>query len=417
MPKSMKLARTEDVPSPVENSKGNVLLVGNSGVGKSTLIKSILGDETIKATYGVAGTTTKLDRYESDLINFGLIDTIGFTPDFLGSVKAIIAVQKWSADSAKSEDRNKRVNLIWFCVDGTASKLFPETLKKLSQATGMWKHVPVIVVITKSYSEPDREKNIQMVEQALAKDKRLREVVKAIVPVVAENYVINAQAFAPVDGVSQLIELTNRYMPEGISESEKDIAEYIRKRKGYFAHGIVVAATGVAAGLGFAPLPFSDALVLSPTEFAEIRALAQLYGISDDDDSKQMIDTIVNVGTVGVAAKAAISAIKAIPGINIAAGVLNAIIAGSFAFAIGEGSAYIFEQIYLGNKSTNDIDWVKKVINEELANGFVEKVAKVVTVASEMDNKSDWLKLIPGLINDVFYAQKKAAPASEAPTS
>ena len=293
----------------------------------------------------------------------------------------------------------------------------PVKIKKLSQATGMWKHVPVIVVITKSYSEPDREKNIQMVEQALAKDKRLREVVKAIVPVVAENYVINAQAFAPVDGVSQLIELTNRYMPEGISESEKDIAEYIRKRKGYFAHGIVVAATGVAAGLGFAPLPFSDALVLSPTEFAEIRALAQLYGISDDDDSKQMIDTIVNVGTVGVAAKAAISAIKAIPGINIAAGVLNAIIAGSFAFAIGEGSAYIFEQIYLGNKSTNDIDWVKKVINEELANGFVEKVAKVVTVASEMDNKSDWLKLIPGLINDVFYAQKKAAPASEAPTA
>ena len=63
---------------------------------------------------------------------------------------------------------------------------------------------------------------------------------------------------------------------------------------------------------------------------------------------KQFFDSIIEVGTVSAVAKATISGLKAIPRINLAASVINAIIAGSFVAAIGEGTIYAFEQVYLG---------------------------------------------------------------------
>ncbi|WP_207657458.1 hypothetical protein [Alkalibaculum bacchi] len=41
--------------------------------------------------------------------------------------------------------------------------------------------------------------------------------------------------------------------------------------------------------------------------------------------------------------------------------VIPAIITGSIVAAIGEGSIYAFEKIYLGEKSVDDIDWVIKI--------------------------------------------------------
>ena len=85
----------------VKMKKGNVLVIGNSGVGKSTLINAVLGEEVARTSYGTKGTTPKLDIYESEKIPFRLIDTIGFEPGFLQKNQAINAVKDWSKDCAK----------------------------------------------------------------------------------------------------------------------------------------------------------------------------------------------------------------------------------------------------------------------------------------------------------------------------
>ena len=63
--------------------RGNVLVIGNSGVGKSTLINSVLGDEKAKTGYGSSGTTDKLEIYESEEVAFRIIDTVGFEPSLV----------------------------------------------------------------------------------------------------------------------------------------------------------------------------------------------------------------------------------------------------------------------------------------------------------------------------------------------
>lgn len=88
-------------------------------------------------------------------IPFRIIDTVGFEPSLFKELEAINAVKKWSRESAKEGKEDTQINVIWFCVEGTSSKLFPKTIKDLSRATVMWPSVPVVVVITKSYAAPE----------------------------------------------------------------------------------------------------------------------------------------------------------------------------------------------------------------------------------------------------------------------
>ena len=111
-----------------------------------------------------------------------------------------------------------------------------------------------------------------------------------------------------------------------------------------------------------------------------------------------LIDSIIEVGTVSAVARTAISALKAIPGINIAASIMNGVIGGSFVTILGEGAAYAFEQIYLGKKSLDDIDWVKKMMESKLAEEFSGKAEKVIKNLPEKPS----FKNVSQLIVDTF---------------
>lgn len=388
---------------------GNVLVIGNSGVGKSTLINAVLGDgakEIAPTGIGISGTTKDLKIYEDESIPFRLIDTIGFEPSFLKRKSAINAVKKWSKESTKEENEEKKINVIWYCVEGTSSKLFPEAIKSLSRATKIWESVPVIVVITKSYSVPDRDKNIQMVNNAFATQKRYSKNLKAVVPVVAETFKLNDTAFAPPEGISELIDVTNSVMPEGIKAAEKDVSTFKLKRKRALSQTVVAASTSGGAVVGAVPIPIPDAAVLSPIEIAEINAIASIYGINNNEESKNFINSIVEVGTVSLAAKAAINALKAIPGISLAASVINSIIAASFVAAIGEGSIYAFEKVYVGEKNLSDIDWVKKLMESKLSNEFINKSASVIREIANGVGGNDTTKVISNVVNTIFMQDK-----------
>ena len=385
--------------------RGNVLVLGNSGVGKSTLINAVLGEDVAQTGYGTKGTTKELKIFENDSINFRLIDSVGFEPDFFKRRKAINSVRDWTKTAAKAGDPNSAINVIWFCVDGTSRKLFPQSIDSLARAVSVFKTVPIIVVITKSYSEPDRTENISMVQEAFARRHRKLNLEK-IIPVVAEIYHLNDQAFAAQEGISELIDSTNAVMPEGIAAAEFDINEYKLQRKNTFAHGVVGAST--VAGVATAAttiIPMTDAVVLSGIESAEVNILARVYGIKKGNKQHVLIERIVEIGTVSAVARAACAAImRAVP---LAGTVVNMIVAGSFVAAIGEGTRYIFEQIYLGKKSVEDIDWVEKVLEEKLSGGFIDKVKNASATLNEMSSKEDVAKAIKAVFDKEEPSDKK----------
>lgn len=374
---------------------GNVLVIGNSGVGKSTLINAVLGEEQAETGWGTTGTTKELVIHTSKKVPFRLIDTVGFEPTPIKARKAINAVKKWSKESAKDEKENTKINVIWFCVEGTSRKLFPKTIIDLSKATSMWKSVPVVVVITKSYSIPERKHNIEMVNNAFAKQKRFSKNLRGVIPVVASTYVLNDNAFAPPEGIIELIDATNELMPEGIKASETDIERFKLNRKRALAQSVIGVSTSAAVFVAAIPIPYPDATILVPIEITMVNSLAKIYGISKNEQSKDFFGTIIEVGSVGILAKTILNALKAVPGVNIGVSALNAIVAGSIVAMLGEGSILIFEQIYLGNKTVTDIRWARELLEGR----FTPLLEKAELIAKNSNNVKDPMEIAKIIID------------------
>lgn len=373
--------------------KGNVLILGESGVGKSTLINAILGEDVAATGWGTEGTTKELKIYEREDISFRLIDSVGFVPSAVQRNKAIHAVEKWSKQQAKAKkDTNTAINVIWFCVEGTRTKLFPQTINHLSRAISIWKSVPVIVVITKSYSIPDREKNIELVSNAFAMQKKKSVNLKKIIPVVAQTYVLNDTAYAPPAGITELIEITNDLLPEGKRAAKYDIDKYNLDRKRFMAQSTVVAATAAGAVVGAIPLPFTDAVLLIPTETSEIKAIARIFEADKKAGAADVIAKLIEAGTIGGVAKGIISGLKAIPGINIATSLINAVVAGVIVALIGELSIQAYEKVYLGKEEMTKLDWLEDLITQKMSNLDMDKISGMLK--GEKMTKSELAKEI-----------------------
>lgn len=384
---------------------GNVLVIGNSGVGKSTLIKAVLGENAKSKPIvrkGLGGATSQIELFKSDDVPFRMIDTVGFEPSFFQRQHAINDVKKWSKNAAKESNEDSSINVIWFCVDGTAGRLFPETIDALSRATKMWESVPVIVVITKSYSKPEREDNKQMVYNAFAKQKRHSKNLKGVIPVVADTFRLTEEAFAAPEGISELINLTNECMPEGIKAATNVISAFQLKRKRVFAQSVVAASTVAGATVGALPLPIPDAGFLTAIEVTEINTLAHVFNVDQNHDTLHFRDEVVAAGTVGLAAKQVIQVLKAIPGINIGAAALNAIVAGCIVAGIGEGTSYAFEKVYLGEKSLADAEWVHQIIDSLFSTEFLKKAQKVIEEISKSGAGAISAKMISEAISNNY---------------
>lgn len=381
----------------IEN-KGTVLVLGNSGVGKSTLINAVLGEDIARTGRGTTGTTGELAIYDSPKTPFRVIDTVGFEPGYLQQRKAVHSVNKWSKEVMAGTSQESAIGVIWFCVDGTAGKLFSQTITNLLKAAKSWPSVPIIAVITKSYSHPDRQENISLVKEAFAGRKSVNRL-RRIIPVVAQIYSLNDSMFAPPEGIIDLIDATNELMPEGRRAAREDMSTFKLQRKRMLAHSIVAASTTAAAVVGAVPIPFADVAILGPVEIGEVNALAKLYGISDIKGSKALTDSLVDVGTTSVAAKALASTLKAIPGIAVGAAVINAVIAASIAAGLGEASVYAFEQVYLGKKTVDDINWARKLVEDRLSDDFLTKLTAMLKDLGhgQSTRTSDIVNLVMGL--------------------
>lgn len=363
--------------------KGNVLVVGNSGVGKSTLINAVLGEDVAITGFGVEGTTKRLEIFSSSKLPFRLIDTVGFEPGFFKEWSAIQSVNKWAKEAAEKGNEKNTINMIWFCVDGMAGKLFSKSIQNLMRACSGLSGVPIIVVVTKSYSVPERDNNIAMVKEAFDKNKKALKDLRKIIPVVASTLVINDTAYVPPEGIVELIDVTNELMPEGLKAGKDCVSAFKLERKRAMAQSMVGVAVTAGAVIGAVPIPFADAAILLPVETALINNLAKIYDIKKNDDFKEFMEMLVTAGAVGVVAKAAIGAIKAIPGVGLVASAVNAIVAGCMIAALGESSIFIFEQIALGKKSIKDIAWAREIVEAALDNKFIEKVTKILCSAKD----------------------------------
>ena len=259
--------------------------------------------------------------------------------------------------------------LIWYGLDGTKIEEFDEKIKQLSKKIKS-SYLPVMIVI------------------GSIKEEKVLNTQKHYVQMLDHHYHLNqvkAIVGVPIQEKEQILTLTKTLIEK--SKDEQGKRGLLKKKR---IQSQTVVTSSVSLGLVVAslnPTTLPDATFLAPIEAIMIRSIAKIYEMETKSEAKEFIDTLLQMGTVGLVAKKSIEMIKAIPGIHVGAQVLNGLVAGTIIMLLGEGSTSIFEQIYLGNKTLKDIKWAQDYLQSQLTQTILDQV--LGKVSKQIENKKN----------------------------
>ena len=168
-----------------------------------------------------------------------------------------------------------------------------------------------------------------------------------------------------------------------------------KKRRSQARRMIAGTAAG-AAVVGAVPIPIADSALLVPLQLHMLTRIAKIYGMEKDSAENAVIDNIIKVGATTMAGRTILSALKGVPGIHLAASVLNALVAGTVTYAAGEISAMVFEGIQRGTIDPKTIDWARyiEVLYREKMPEYTELIQEALEKRSAEDVLKNLVKIL-----------------------
>ena len=149
-----------------ELKKLNILIIGPSGVGKSTLINALFREELAKEGMGER-CTQKGQKYQSEKYPFlCLFDSVGAE---IGNGHTLKDVQIQTVNSVMEKlnnpDPNEHIHCLIYCV--TSNRIFNDESKTLLNLREIYKgdKLPIIIVYTKA----NKDKEIEAVKETMNK--------------------------------------------------------------------------------------------------------------------------------------------------------------------------------------------------------------------------------------------------------
>ncbi|MDX6323414.1 MAG: hypothetical protein QOF52_3272 [Propionibacteriaceae bacterium] len=341
----------------------NLAIFGKTGVGKSTLINAIFGEEVART--GIGEPVTRGSHLYLDKVgHLGLIDTQGL--EIGKDDKEIISDLNKAVSQMRRMELHEQIHLAWYCIRGM-DRRFEETeaefIRRLDDLG-----LPVVVVLTQvpmreGHYHPDA---VMLAEQIAAK--RL--------PIVGGRPFLAYAKYDPFTGqrphgLQEVLDATFRVAPVGvegalIAAQEIDLA---RKAKEAQKH-ITVAATSAAAAAA-SPIPFSDAAMLIPIQLAMMARISQIYKIKFDRAALLAVASTTAATSAGRATFTGL--LKMVPGAGtLAGGMIGAGVASSFTYAMGQAWLVVCQRVVKGGFGA-----VGSVIdNEQLRDMFTDEFRK-----------------------------------------
>lgn len=351
----------------------NIMILGKTGSGKSTLVNGVFG-QRVAATGIGRPETEKINSYKIPGKPLKIYDTPGLELGGKNSVDSLLEQVVDLIDKGrKSGDLNNNIHCIWYCINTLSNRFEPterEFIEKLLEATRKYEgEVPVILVLTQSFVK----KNAKNLKAEIEKENL--PINERIVLVLAEDYPIDDECIVKAYGLDVLAEVTNNAVPEAIKKTFVSLQKANLELKTNKAHAAVAASAVAATATGAAPIPFSDAALLVPVQIGMLARITTIYGLPIE---KATMTAIVSslIGTAGttIVGKTVVSnLLKMIPGVgSVAGGVISGATAGVLTTALGE--AYIAIMCLICNGELKMSDLSTEVGKEKIRQIFAGKL-------------------------------------------
>ena len=196
----------------IKSNHCNIVIIGISGVGKSTLINEILDfKESEGAKTGIGNRITeKFNEYISDKRKgLRLIDSQGIELNGNDINKVFISTKELIEKRAREGNPDKLINCIWYCVKSSNLRFQEKEKEILTLLMNQYddNKLPIIIVLTQNYDDEETEIMTKFIKDEF----KFLEREITIVPVVAKEKIIKNRKNKIIikkDGIKDLIKIS-----------------------------------------------------------------------------------------------------------------------------------------------------------------------------------------------------------------
>ncbi|PKK40232.1 hypothetical protein ABB02_00443 [Clostridiaceae bacterium JG1575] len=286
----------------------NILLVGKTGVGKSTLINAVFRKELARTGIG-APVTEHIERITREGVPLVLYDTKGLELSE-ASQKAVQQEIRSLLYSSDSEGAKEPLHCVWFCIQAGSHRL-EETERIWIQSLA--RRLPVLVVLTQAI-------DIQGAKALADYVKKQRLGIVDCIPVVASAYDIGPYTLRSY-GLKELVGKTQEAIPEEAQGAFLNAQQVDIERKAQMAMRWARRFVTETFLVGFVPIPFADAPIIAASQVAMMAKITSIFGISYDRAMiASLVGAIAGVGGAVVSGRSLVAnLLKLVPGAGVLA--------------------------------------------------------------------------------------------------
>ena len=358
----------------------NLGIVGETGVGKSSLVNAVFGEARARVGVGLP-VTRGVNYYHEGAL--GIWDFEGF--EIGGGAPQLL---RENLRKIAERPADEQISVVWYCVLSSAGRLTRTDIAMINEleAAGLpviivltkvdWDRNPVTGKMTPSYAAETLRQWIENPRDEVGRPIAIRN--RGVVLTSA----VNSKGKGMGYGLSDLVERTLELSPA----SEKDAFRIVQTLnlgwKRDMARRDVTAATASAAAPAAVPIPIATAAVLAPIQLAMMGRVAVVYDL--ELRSVFSVSALAQLATQMTGRALAASLVKFIPG---AGSVIDAAVASALTAATGEGWIRFCEAIYTGKVDLRSAEAVWQRYAPTAASVFAQWAAAKRTKAARQQTR------------------------------